>query len=610
MSQEALRDVLEAIADGREVDSAQVHRLREHDAATADLIEQVTDRMTRLRRRDNEFAAVIAMTHDLVAQRSGSLLQSIVDRAHELLGSDMTYVSAFDRAERSFVVRAVKGAVSPDFLGMVVPPGVGIATRVVDTMAPIWVDNYFEAEGFPHDARIDDILVDEQVYSILGVPLIANQRILGVLFVADRRMRRYSPEDISLARSFADHAAVVIEQRKLVGDLHSATRKAQAVADDVRRASALHEDLTRLVAGGSDPETVAQALAQALGRRIAVVDADAELLAGESTLLDGGAELQRALSKATRDAESVSLADGRVDYVAAIVVQQSAVGALLVERNERALTKWDQRSIERSGIAFALLRMQQRAEDLAEERIRGELAHELIDAHGNRAYAIERVRTRGMSTAKPWSLAHFTTNADDAERVLRALRKSPELLVTQTNGVFWALAAQCAAPQRIAQAFQTLGARQPLTVTADGSSLVTLLDEVDAVRGARAFLSSMGESHGVFSADAFAPYTVMFSGDGARAGAFISASIQPILDWDAKRSTELFETLLASLDEQGSVTGIGRRLGVHANTVRQRLDRISQLLSSGWQLPDARFRLETAVRLEAARRSMRTHSSL
>ena len=127
---------------------------------------------------------------------------------------------------------------------------------------------------------------------------------------------------------------------------------------------------------------------------------------------------------------------------------------------------------------------------------------------------------------------------------------------------------------------------------------------------ARGFLSSMGESHGVFSANAFAPYTVMFSGDGARAGAFISASIQPILDWDAKRSTELFETLLASLDEQGSVTGIGRRLGVHANTVRQRLDRISQLLSSGWQLPDARFRLETAVRLEAARRSMRTHSSL
>lgn len=603
MSDDALRELLAAIADGREVDASLVQRVREQDERTADLAQQVADRFTRLHRRDNEFAAVIAMTHDLVATRSGSLLQSIVDRAHELLGSDITYVSAFDQSQRTFQVRAVRGAVSPGMLGLVVPRGVGIATRVVETMAPIWVDNYFAAEHFPHDDEIDDVLHAEQVYSILGVPLIADQRILGVLFVADRRMRRYSPEDISLARSFADHAAIVLEQSELVSDLHAASTRARLVAEDVRRASALHEHLTRLVAGGSDPETVARALAETLGRRIAVVDSESRLFAGDPALLDDTPQLRSALATAVADGTSVSVDVGQVGYVAAIVVQQSVAGALLVERGDKPLTEWDTRSIERSGIAFALLWMQERAEELADERIRGELAHELTNTRG-RDYAIERVRARGMNPADAWSLAHFELESTPADRLLASLRRTQDMLVTQTNGVFWALAPQGSASEHMKRAFASVGLPLPLIVTAEADDLPRLLDEIPAATGALRLLSGMGECRGVFNATTFAPYTVLFDGDGSRAADFIESTLHDVLAWDERRGTDLFETLLASLDEQGSITGIARRLRVHQNTVRQRLDRISTMLPEGWQLPDARFRLETAVRLEAARRSL------
>lgn len=610
MSQHVLRSLLETIADGRDVDAQVVQRLRQDDPVTANLIGQVDARLARLRRRDNEFAAVIAMTHDLVAKRSGSLLQSIVDRAHELLGSDITYVSAFNATDRSFEVRAVNGVVSPGFLGMIVPPGVGIATLVVESMAPAWVDDYFAAAGFPHDGRIDDVLRTEQVSSILGVPLIADQRILGVLFVADRRQRRYSPEDISLARSFADHAAIVLEQSQLVAELHATSRRAQLVAEDVRRASALHEHLTGLVAGGSDPEDVAAALAETLGRRIAVVDADAHPFAGSADLVDGSDELRDALARVTNEATSVSLETGCVDYVAAIVVQQRAAGALLVERSDRALTKWDKRSIERSGIAFALLWMQQRAADIADERIRGELANELTDARGNRQYAIDRVRARGLNPARPWTLAHFATTSQAADRLLAALRNSPEILVTQTHGLFWALTptpdGASGLADRIRRAFAESAGALPLTVTTSAASLDALLDDIESVAGVRRMLVGMGETSGVFQAASFAPYAVLFDGDGSRAAAFIGATLQPLIDYDAKRGTDLFGTLLASLDEQGQVAGIARRLGLHPNTVRQRLDRIGMLLPAEWRLPDARFRLETAVRLEAARRAITT----
>lgn len=610
MTDSQLRVLLEAIADGRDVDPAVLLELRAGDEQTAELIEQVADRVARLRRRDSQFAAVVAMTHDLVAERDGELLDRIVDRAHELLGSDMTYISAYDAVSETFVVRSVRGASSPDFLGMIVPRGVGIATRVVQKRGPVWVDDYSNAAEFPHDTVIDEIVGAEEIFSILGVPLIADQTILGVLFVADRRSRRYTPDEIGLARSFADHAAIVLEQSKLVTDLHAASRRAdrdrklaESSAAVMRRAAALHEDLTRLVAAGEDPDTIAAALGETLQRRIVVIDTSGDVIAGAADLLTSEPLPKNLLSRFT-EGRGVELQDGRVAFAAPIIVQQTVEGAVLVERTEAELTSADQRSIERSGIAFALLWMQRRAHDLAEERIRGELAKDLIDANGNREHTLERVRSRGLSPTRPWTALHFATGAVSGDRVRQLLRAGEEMLVTEINGLFWVLSPDDAVTAKVRHALQSAGASAPLTVVQRSENLASLLDALPSVQNVRAFLSAMGERSGVVDTHAFAPYAVLFDGNGERALAFIRESLQPVLDWDARRGTELFATLRASMDEQGSTAGIARRLGLHPNTVRQRLDRISALLPGGWSLPDARFRLEAAVRLEDARRAL------
>ena len=610
MTSEPLRELLTAIADGRDVDAVELQRLWDADPASADLLEQVADRFTRLRRRDAQFAAVVAMTHDLVARRDGSLLESIVERAHELLGSDMTYISVYEHATGQLVVQAVKGESDPDFRGMVVPPGIGIATLVVQKMGPMWVDDYHHSDGFPRDTEIDRVVAREQISSILGVPLIADGTVLGVLFVADRRSRRYSPEEIALARSFADHAAIVIEQGRLVADLHAAShraeherRRAEQTATEIKTAAALHEELTGLVASGTDPETITAALAASLGRDIAVVDDDLDLLAGDAELTHG--ESERAAIRAAITDGASAVTDGAVEFVAPIVVRQSSVGAVLVSRTDEPLTRAGRRAVERSGIAFALMWMQRRASDLADERVRGELAQELIDGRGSRDAVLERVRARGLSPAQPWHVAHFALDDELAERALQALRASGDL-VSASGGGLWALSERPELLERVSTALRRAGAGSPLIVHHRAASLDALLDEVESVRSTRALLSGMGVHTGSVDAVAFAPYTVLFDGRGDRAAAFVESTLRPLLDWDERRGTDLFATLAASLDEQGSVTGIARRLQVHANTVRQRLDRIGTLLPDDWAAPDARFRLEIAVRLETARRAIRT----
>ena len=610
MTGAALQSVLEALADGRDVDASALQQLRDADPASADAVEQVVDRFVRLRRRDAQFAAVVAMTHDLVARRGGSLLESIAERAHELLGSDMTYISVYDGGTERFTVKAVRGETDPDFRGMVVPRGVGIATRVVQKKGPVWVDDYQSSHGFPHDDEIDRIVGAEQIRSILGVPLIADGHVLGVLFVADRRPRRYAPDEIGLARSFADHAAIVIEQGRLVTDLHIAStraevqrERAEATASEIRAAASLHEELTTLVASGSDPQTIAAALTTSLDRAIAVVDADLELLAGSAELLAGDAVRHDAV-EAIAAGESARPEQGPVEFIAPIVVRQTPVGAVLVARADAELTHAGRRAVERSGIAFALMWMQRRASDLAEEGIRGEIVQELVDGRGPREPMIERVRARGLQPGAVWRAVHAAAPVGDAERTLRTLRASGAVLAAVTGGQLWALSTASDLVQRVQTALRRADAQPPLLVHAQAPSLAQLLDRVESIRGTNRFLTAMGHHAGAVDAEEFAHYTVLFDGAGERARAFVDAALGPVLDWDSRRGTELFETLLASLDEQGSVTGIARRLSVHPNTVRQRLGRIGALLPGDAQLPEARFRLEIAARLEAAGRSI------
>ncbi|MEE2055314.1 DNA-binding protein, partial [Nocardiopsis umidischolae] len=82
----------------------------------------------RLRRRDGELSALIASTRDLVEVRDvQALLRKLVDRAHDLVGTDVTYLSVYDEGTDELFVRASRGTVSPRFQGLRVPAGMGIA---------------------------------------------------------------------------------------------------------------------------------------------------------------------------------------------------------------------------------------------------------------------------------------------------------------------------------------------------------------------------------------------------------------------------------------------------------------------------------------------------
>ena len=76
---------------------------------------------------------------------------------------------------------------------------------------------------------------------------------------------------------------------------------------------------------------------------------------------------------------------------------------------------------------------------------------------------------------------------------------------------------------------------------------------------------------------------------------FVKQILSPLIEANRKQPHSLIETLDALLQENGNGLKAAQRLGIHRNTINQRIQRIEQL--SGQSLDDANFRMNASVAL-------------
>ncbi|WP_198667434.1 PucR family transcriptional regulator, partial [Glycomyces dulcitolivorans] len=79
--------------------------------------------------------------------------------------------------------------------------------------------------------------------------------------------------------------------------------------------------------------------------------------------------------------------------------------------------------------------------------------------------------------------------------------------------------------------------------------------------------------------------------------AFVQRTVGPLLDYDAKRGTDLVGTLEAYYAAGGHLAKTKAALNVHVNTVSQRLDRVAQILGRDWNSPARSLEVQLALRV-------------
>ena len=102
------------------------------------------------RRREAELTALVDTARDLASLRDPSgVLDAIVRRARTLLGTDVAYLTLYDREAGDTFMRATDGSVSAEFQTVRLSLGDGLGGLVAKTHKPYWTADYFRRPPVP-----------------------------------------------------------------------------------------------------------------------------------------------------------------------------------------------------------------------------------------------------------------------------------------------------------------------------------------------------------------------------------------------------------------------------------------------------------------------------
>ncbi|EFD70912.1 conserved hypothetical protein [Streptomyces lividans TK24] len=620
-AQSAETPFLELLARGASADAYEqpvlLARAEGGPAARTDALERAKHLALRVRselegrrRREAELSALFETAHDLAGLRDlDAVLRAIVQRARSLLGTDVTYLSLNDPDRGDTYMRVTEGSVAARFQQLRLGMGEGLGGLVAQTARPYVTDDYFKDARFQHTGTIDAGVRDEGLVAILGVPLMLGHHVIGVLFAADRRARVFEREQIALLGSFAALAAAAIDTANLLAETRSALaglERANEIIRDrsgvIERASDVHDRLAELVLRGGGVHDVAAAVSQ---------------------VLDGTVEFTEATA-APEYALEASRADGHVvrhkdDWIAAVAAGDELFGALVL-RGHPGLDPVDQLTLERAAMVTSLLLLARRSAAEAEQRVRGELLDDLLDARDRDPRLLDDRARRlhaDLSATHVVLVARLDATETDADQEADARRR------------LWAAASHLAAT------------RHGLAAARDGGTvlLLPLMDSDSATDLARRTARHLGRAvHEAVTVGASAPvgdlaarpeavaaaYTeagrcldalrlLGRGGDGAAAEdfgflglllagdqdvpGFVDRTIGQVVAYDERRGTELVRTLDAYFACGMSPARTKEALHVHVNTVAQRLERVGRLLGDNWQSPDRALEIQLALRL-------------
>lgn len=562
--------------------------------------------LTERRRHESELAALFDTAGDLARVRDvDAVLRAIVHRARMLLGSNIAYLSLNDDAAGTTYMRVTDGSVSALFQQVRLGMGEGLGGLVAQTARPYATASYFDDTRFEHTEPIDSAVRDERLVAILGVPLKVGSSVIGVLYAADRATREYSPDEVALLSSLADHAAIAIDTARLLEETRSALVELNAAHDTIRshneamsRAEQAHDRLTDLVLRGGDVPEIAGAVSEVLAGGILVHDADGDELARIDTAARPRDE--DAVQRSRSSGRAVACSDS---WVCAVLAGPEELGSLTLT-GRRELADADRRLFERAGVVTALLLLMRRSTAEAEDKVRGELVTDLLTApERDRAGLAARARRIGIDLTRPHAVLVAHTDTAARERLAAAASRNAThaggLAGTHGKHLVLLLPVDDAgvAAGRVAR---ELGAAigEPVTVGAAGPSdgLATLVDTYEEATRCLDAMLALG-MHGQAAALGDLGFLGVLLGDRADLSGFVSRTLGPVVDYDARRGTDLVGTLHGYFTHGGNLTRTGRALHVHVNTVTQRLERIAGLLGQDWQQPDRALEIQLALRL-------------
>ena len=159
-----------------------------------------------------------------------SLLRSIVEVARAIFSAKASSVLLYDEETDELVFEAVAGEGEDTLVGTRFPSSTGVGGWVLASRQPLVIEDVLQDPRFARDAAERTGYVPK---GLMAVPLLHEERALGVLYVLDRPQNaRFSLHEVDLLGLFANQAAIAL-------DLLQRGRRAKAALENANSDAAL-----------------------------------------------------------------------------------------------------------------------------------------------------------------------------------------------------------------------------------------------------------------------------------------------------------------------------------------------------------------------------------
>jgi purine catabolism regulator len=378
---------------------------------------------------------------------------------------------------------------------------------------------------------------------------------------------------------------------------------AQAVR--LERTAAVHERFTRIVLSGGGPREIVHALADLVGRPVAMLDPHGEPLARSADIFP----------------------PGEPTTAFAIQAGPEVLGQMVVLAQPGRLGDEEQMAVEQAATVAALRLVQARAVAEADNRFRAVCLDELVTGHlTDRAVLAERAEAFGWDLSVPRAVlvaqieslngCRFSELAGTPDEgwACRRLVEAARAALGRSS-IVWLRSAGVAA---LAPADASRGATLPevghalqaearqrlpesLISVGIGRACADPLDlrsSYEEATGALVVARQAGGLGQVVAFDQLGLSRLLLSCPASELATFCEATLGPLVAYEhAHPQSGLRETLEAFFAANRNLARTARALYVHYNTVKYRLERLEELVGAFVDDPERSCNLELALRV-------------
>ena len=212
--------LLETFANQAVIAIENVRLFQELEARTRDLARSVSELKAL-----GEVGQAVSSTLDLQ-----TVLSTIVGRAVQLSGTDCGIIYEYDEPTQEFHLRAshqMEEELVKAYQATPLRIGEGATGRAAETKMPTQIADLHQEQEFA-TRGLRPILSRLGYRSLLAVPLLLDQKIMGALTIYRRQTGTFAPEVVNLLQTFATQSVLAIQNARLFREIEDKGRELEA----------------------------------------------------------------------------------------------------------------------------------------------------------------------------------------------------------------------------------------------------------------------------------------------------------------------------------------------------------------------------------------------